>query len=100
MDFKSYVSRIIWEADNDSASFPMDTYNVYCIEGTGSTAGSLSSLGSAISEEDFSYDSLQHWGAKFEGLSELYRRPELAIPYMDTMPCQSQGLSTNQIQEQ
>ncbi|XP_077071073.1 neural-cadherin [Siphateles boraxobius] len=90
MDFKSYVSRIIWEADNDSLAFPMDTYHVYCIEGTGSCAGSLSSLGSAISEEGFSYDSLQRWGSKFQGLSELYRRPELAIPYMDTMQSQEQ----------
>uniref|UniRef100_A0AAY4BAX3 Uncharacterized protein n=1 Tax=Denticeps clupeoides TaxID=299321 RepID=A0AAY4BAX3_9TELE len=77
MDFKSYVTRIIWEADNDSLNFPMDTYHVYCIEGVGSAAGSLSSLGSAIAEEDFSYDSLCRWGAKFEDLSELYYRPEL-----------------------
>ncbi|KTF85329.1 hypothetical protein cypCar_00014774, partial [Cyprinus carpio] len=90
MDFKSYVSRIIWEADNDSLAFPMDTYHVYCIEGMGSSAGSLSSLGSAISEEVFTYDSLQHWGPKFEALRELYRRPELAIPYMDTVQSQSQ----------
>lgn len=89
-DFKSYVSRIIWEADNDSLAFPMDTYHVYCIEGMGSSGGSLSSLGSAISEEAFSYDSLRRWGSKFEGLSELYRRPELAVPYMDTVQSQSQ----------
>uniref|UniRef100_A0A673L7B9 Cadherin domain-containing protein n=1 Tax=Sinocyclocheilus rhinocerous TaxID=307959 RepID=A0A673L7B9_9TELE len=90
MDFKSYVSRIIWEADNDSLAFPMDTYHVYCIEGMGSSAGSLSSLGSAVSEEAFTYDSLPRWGSKFEGLSELYRRPELAVPYMDTVQSQSQ----------
>ncbi|KTF89691.1 hypothetical protein cypCar_00002126 [Cyprinus carpio] len=90
MDFKSYVSRIIWEADNDSLAFPMDTYHVYCIEGMGSSAGSLSSLGSAVSEEAFTYDSLRRWGSKFEGLSELYRRPELAVPYMDTVQSQSQ----------
>uniref|UniRef100_A0A3B4CXY3 Uncharacterized protein n=1 Tax=Pygocentrus nattereri TaxID=42514 RepID=A0A3B4CXY3_PYGNA len=73
MDFKNYVARIIWEADNDSLAFPMDTYHVYCIEGEGSSLGSLSSLSSAIPEDDFSYDYLRHWGPKFEGLSELYR---------------------------
>ncbi|XP_030639003.1 neural-cadherin [Chanos chanos] len=91
VDFKSYVSRIIWEADNDSLAFPMDTYHVYCIEGTGSSAGSLSSLGSAIPEDNFSYDSLRRWGSKFEGLSELYRRPDLSLTYMEAVQSQSQN---------
>ena len=86
MDFRSYVSRIIWEADNDSLALPLDTYRVYCIEGQGegaSSVGSLSSLGSALADTnadaDFSYESLRHWGPKFEGLTELYRRPELPL---------------------
>ncbi|XP_061097128.1 neural-cadherin [Conger conger] len=85
MDFKSYVSRIIWEADNDDLALPMDTYQVYCIEGMGTPAGSLSSLGSAIPEEDFSYNYLRHWGSKFEALSELYHRPELVVTYKDAV---------------
>ncbi|KAG9342809.1 hypothetical protein JZ751_015681, partial [Albula glossodonta] len=63
MDFSSYISRIIWEADRDSMALPSDTYHVYCIEGVGTPAGSLSSLESAVSEEDFTYDSLHHWGS-------------------------------------
>ncbi|XP_027005788.2 neural-cadherin [Tachysurus fulvidraco] len=86
MDFKNYVARIIWEADNDIMAYPMDTYHVYCIEGAGSNAGSLSSLSSAIPEEDFSYDSLQHWGPKFEGLKELFQRPELGFANTDVVP--------------
>ncbi|XP_062848374.1 neural-cadherin [Trichomycterus rosablanca] len=91
VDFKNYVARIIWEADNDNLAFPMDTYHVYCIEGAGSNVGSLSSLSSAIPEEDFSYDSLQHWGPKFKGLRELYRRPELGFTYTDVVQSNSQS---------
>ncbi|KAF5905708.1 neural-cadherin-like [Clarias magur] len=89
MDFKNYVARIIWEADNDALAFPMDTYRVYCVEGAGSNAGSLSSLSSAIPEEDFSYDALRHWGPKFEALKELYRRPEVGFANTDVLQSQS-----------
>lgn len=101
VDFKSYVSRIVWEADNDSKAFPPDSYHVWCVEGAGSSAGSLSSLGSAASRRDvtfqeeeeeeeqeeqdgeFVYDRLSQWGPKFGALSEMYDRPQLAITYRD-----------------
>lgn len=98
MDFKNYVARIIWEADNDSLAFPMDTYHVYSIEGTGSGAGSLSSLSSVIPDDDFSYDCLRYWGPKFEGLSDLYRRPELALTYRDAVQSQNQDQNLEQLQ--
>nr|XP_020510259.1 LOW QUALITY PROTEIN: neural-cadherin-like [Labrus bergylta] len=101
VDFKSYVARIIWEADNDSEAFPTDAYHVWCVEGSGSSAGSLSSLGSAASrrnissapcveeeEEDeggFANDRLSRWGPKFEALSEMYDRPQLALTYRDAV---------------
>ncbi|XP_029958534.1 neural-cadherin [Salarias fasciatus] len=105
VDFKSYVARIIWEADNDSEAFPPDAYHVWCVEGSGSLAGSLSSLGSAASrrnasrpeeaaaeeeeEEDdeggFVPDRLSRWGPKFQTLSEMYDRPQLALTYMDAV---------------
>lgn len=102
MDFKSYVSRIVWEADNDCEAFPSDSYHVWCVEGSGSSAGSLSSLGSAASrrnitpteeeeeeEEDdvggFAYDRLSQWGPKFQALSEMYDRPQLALTYRDAV---------------
>lgn len=100
-DFKSYVSRIVWEADNDCEVFPPDSYHVWCVEGSGSSAGSLSSLGSAASrrnitpteeeeeEEDdvggFAYDRLSQWGPKFQALSEMYDRPQLALTYRDAV---------------
>ncbi|XP_017279259.1 neural-cadherin [Kryptolebias marmoratus] len=100
VDFKSYVTRIIWEADNDSDAFPPDAYHVWCVEGSGSSAGSLSSLGSAVScrkmstsneeEEEndegrFVYDRLSRWGPKFQALSEMYDRPQLALTYRDAI---------------
>ncbi|XP_031733141.1 neural-cadherin [Anarrhichthys ocellatus] len=103
VDFKSYVARIIWEADNDGEALPPDAYHVWCVEGSGSTAGSLSSLGSAASrrnilaapavaeeeqEEDeggFVYDRLSRWGPKFQALSEMYDRPQLSLTYRDTV---------------
>ncbi|XP_028281097.1 neural-cadherin [Parambassis ranga] len=94
VDFKSYVARIIWEADNDNEAFPLDAYHVWCVEGSGSSAGSLSSLGSApsrrnIQEEDddggFVYDRLSRWGPKFQALSEMYDRPQLALTYRDAL---------------
>lgn len=115
MDFKSYVARIIWEADNDSLALPLDTYRVYCIEGeAASSVGSLSSLGSALAEAtsgadasaDFSYESLRHWGPKFEGLSEMYRRPELAaIAYREPSvrsptPTQAHGQAHSPLPQQ
>ncbi|XP_022617734.1 neural-cadherin-like [Seriola dumerili] len=87
VDFKSYVARIIWEADNDGEAFPPDAYHVWCVEGSGSSAGSLSSLGSAASHDEggFVYDRLSRWGPKFHALSEMYDRPQLALSYRDAI---------------
>uniref|UniRef100_A0AAV2MF92 Uncharacterized protein n=1 Tax=Knipowitschia caucasica TaxID=637954 RepID=A0AAV2MF92_KNICA len=49
VDFRSYVSRILWEADHQGAAFPPDSLHVWSVEGSGSSAGSLSSLGSGLS---------------------------------------------------
>lgn len=87
MDFKSYVSRIIWEADHDGEAFPPDACHVWCVEGSGSCAGSLSSLGSATSQQDDEEgnDRLSCWGPKFQALSEMYDRPQLGLRYRDAM---------------
>ncbi|XP_043922109.1 neural-cadherin-like [Protopterus annectens] len=72
LDYKAYVSRIIWEADNDPQAFPLDSIHTYCLEGLGSLAGSLSSLDSSSLDEDLNYDYLRDWGSKFDKLRELY----------------------------
>ena len=96
--FKTYVSRIVWEADNDGEAFPSDSYHVWCVEGSGSLAGSLSSLGSAASggntrhggqeeEEDEGRvcSRLSHWGPKFQVLSDMYDQPALTLTYQSAM---------------
>lgn len=94
VDFKSYVARIIWEADGDMEAFPPDAYHVWCVEGSGSSAGSLSSLGSAATragEEDggdgggFVHDRLSRWGPKFQALSQMYDRPQLTLTHRDAV---------------
>ncbi|XP_041045226.1 neural-cadherin [Carcharodon carcharias] len=70
LDFKTYVARIIWDADNDLRAIPEDTVHVYCFEGRGSLAGSLSSVDTANVDEDLNYD-LRDWGSKFDKLKEF-----------------------------
>lgn len=94
--FQTYVSRIVWEADNDREAFPPDSYHIWCVEGSGSAAGSLSSLGSVTSyrnlppggggeeeegEEGLVCHRLSEWGPKFKVLSDMYDRPRRALTY-------------------
>ncbi|XP_054841872.1 neural-cadherin-like [Eublepharis macularius] len=74
-DFKHYVTQIIQEADNDVSSLPLDTMHFYCLEGSCSSAGSLSSLDTCSIEEDLNFDYLKEWGPKFVKLKELYELP-------------------------
>ncbi|KAK1794615.1 hypothetical protein P4O66_001333 [Electrophorus voltai] len=97
MDFRNYVARIIWEADHDNLALPVDTCQVYCTEGTGSGAGSLSSLSSAFPEDDFCYEWLPTWGPKFKGLSDLYHRSQLGLTYADATPSQNGSQSFEQL---
>lgn len=96
--FKTYVSRIVWEADNDCEALPPDSYHVWCVEGSGSLAGSLSSLGSVASRRNAAHGReegeedeglvchrLSQWGPKFRILSDMYDQPQLALTYQDAV---------------
>ncbi|CAL8258805.1 unnamed protein product [Boreogadus saida] len=94
VDFKNYVARILWEADNDGEACPLDAFHVWCVEGAGSSVGSLSSLGSAASvnrpgdqgdEAGFGHDRLSRWGPKFQALSTMYDCPQLELSYRDAV---------------
>ncbi|XP_061676359.1 neural-cadherin isoform X2 [Syngnathoides biaculeatus] len=86
VDFKSYVSRIVWEADHDVDAMPRDVFRVWREEGSGTPAGSLSSLGYDGEEEDdgeeTAYERLSRWGPKFQTLSDMYDRPQVALSYV------------------
>uniref|UniRef100_A0A2K6G006 Cadherin-20 n=1 Tax=Propithecus coquereli TaxID=379532 RepID=A0A2K6G006_PROCO len=72
----SYVLAKLYEADMDLWAPPFDSLQTYMFEGDGSVAGSLSSLQSATSDSEQSFDFLTDWGPRFRKLAELYGASE------------------------
>ncbi|KAJ7338647.1 hypothetical protein JRQ81_012549, partial [Phrynocephalus forsythii] len=54
--FREFISQKLEEANSDPNVPPYDCLKTYAFEGTGSLAGSLSSLGSSSTDPDGSYD--------------------------------------------
>lgn len=71
----NYVLAKLYEADVDFCSPPFDSLQTYMFEGDGSAAESLSSLQSASTDSDQSYDYLTDWGPRFKRLAEMYGGP-------------------------
>ncbi|XP_076991438.1 cadherin-20 isoform X2 [Tamandua tetradactyla] len=76
----SYVLAKLYEADMDLWAPPFDSLQTYMFEGDGSIAGSLSSLQSATSDSEQSFDFLTDWGPRFRKLAELYGASEGPAP--------------------
>ncbi|NXR20476.1 CAD19 protein, partial [Cinclus mexicanus] len=70
--FRQFISEKLEEANTDPRVPPYDSLQTYAFEGTGSLAGSLSSLGSTTSDLDQSYDYLADWGPHFKQLASMY----------------------------
>ncbi|NWU11627.1 CAD19 protein, partial [Cephalopterus ornatus] len=70
--FRQFISEKLEEANTDPTVPPYDSLQTYAFEGTGSLAGSLSSLGSNTSDADQSYDYLADWGPHFKQLAGMY----------------------------
>ncbi|XP_032643174.1 cadherin-19 isoform X2 [Chelonoidis abingdonii] len=60
--FREFILEKLKEANADPTALPYDSLQTYAFEGTGSLAGSLSSLGSSISHVDENYDYLTDGG--------------------------------------
>lgn len=71
-DFGRYLSEVVRDADRHPQAVPQDSLRVFCTEGEGSVASSLSTLSSSGLGESLVYDDIKEWGPKFEKLSELY----------------------------
>ena len=67
----NFIDGRLEDADVDPNAPPYDSVREYQYEGSGSLAGSLSSLQSS-SSGDQDYDYLNDWGPRFQKLADLY----------------------------
>ncbi|XP_066580084.1 cadherin-7 [Amia ocellicauda] len=68
--FRQFILERLFEADTDPCGPPFDCLQTFAFEGTGSLAGSLSSLESCASEQN--YDYLSELGPLFKRLAHMY----------------------------
>ncbi|KAG8562655.1 hypothetical protein GDO81_015756 [Engystomops pustulosus] len=73
-DFEQYFYDVCQDTAYMRAS--CDSLKVYDTEGTGSPAGSLSTLASSGLDSDLEYEDLRTWGPKFSYLCKLYSYTE------------------------
>lgn len=78
--FLPLIRQRLQQAGLDSAAPPPDSLHTFALEGSGSSAASLSSLNSLHSsgspECQPSYDLLKEWGPRFGKLADLYGQRE------------------------
>ncbi|XP_039382716.1 cadherin-19 isoform X3 [Mauremys reevesii] len=70
--FREFILEKLNEANADPTAPPYDSLQTYAFEGTGSLAGSLSSLGSSMSYVGENYDYLTERGLDFKQLACMY----------------------------
>ncbi|KAM5136430.1 cadherin-19 isoform 1-T1 [Callospermophilus lateralis] len=70
--FRKFILEKLEEADSDPCAPPFDSLQTYAFEGLGSSAGSLSSLGSADTDQDENFDYLNELGPRFKRLACMF----------------------------
>lgn len=71
-DIGDYIGEAKVQADSDPSAPPFDSLLVFDYEGTGSDAGSLSSINTATTDGSMDYDYLNDWGPRFKRLADMY----------------------------
>ncbi len=71
-DVGDFINNRLKEADDDPGPPPHDSLREFAYEGSGSVAGSLSSLASTNDSGEQSYDYLDDWGPRFTKLQDIY----------------------------
>nr|XP_046911229.1 neural-cadherin-like isoform X3 [Dermatophagoides farinae] len=75
-DVGELIRENLEKADTDPNAPPFDDLRNYAYEGCGSTAGSLSSLASAMDDNEQDFDYLNRWGPRFQNLAVMYVQGE------------------------
>ncbi|XP_007933675.1 cadherin-19 [Orycteropus afer afer] len=70
--FRKFILEKLEEANADPCAPPFDSLQTYAFEGTGSSAASLSSLESDVSDQDEHYDYLNDLGPRFQRLACMF----------------------------
>ncbi|XP_067392861.1 cadherin-15 [Emydura macquarii macquarii] len=71
-DIEDFINEGLEAADGDPSVPPYDTALIYDYEGSGSVAGTLSSIVSSLGDGEQDYDYLSEWGPRFRRLADLY----------------------------
>lgn len=70
--FRKFILEKLEEANTDSSAPPFDSLQTFAYEGTGSSAGSLSSLGSSVTDQEDDFDYLNDLGPCFKRLAGMF----------------------------
>lgn len=70
--FRKFIQEKLEEANTDPCAPPFDSLQTFAFEGTGSSAGSLSSLGSRATEHEDDFDYLNDLGPRFKRLACMF----------------------------